>query len=233
MRRTLVAVAGLLTVLAAPLSGRATVITQMLGTADYTNGETVGTGTFNSNPSGDPAPFDRTIGNKSTGPNPSTSFTFSGYGGPIASTISSATLEIGLYDGAAGSPNSPSTEVQFFTLNGTDNASVLTAALVADPATRSVETYYTLNLPSTDFAALATGSSTFALGLQGQGEGLLGPSNFILFGLDFATLTINTGSTGPAVPEPPAIVLLLTGLGGLVAFASWIRRQPNQPLVKA
>ena len=66
-----------------------------------TNGETVGTGTFASNPSGDPAPFDRLIGDKTNGPNPSTSFTFSGYGGPIASPISSATLEFGLYDGAS------------------------------------------------------------------------------------------------------------------------------------
>ena len=31
----------------------ASVITQMLGTANYTNGETVGTDTFASNPSGD------------------------------------------------------------------------------------------------------------------------------------------------------------------------------------
>jgi hypothetical protein len=74
----------------------------------------------------------------------------------VASSITSATLEIGLYDGAAGSPNSPSTEVQFFTLNGTDDASVLTTALVAHPATRSVETYYTLNLPIADFTELAT-----------------------------------------------------------------------------
>jgi hypothetical protein len=56
------------------LSSRAAVITQMLGTANYTNGETVGTGTFASNPSGDPAPFDRLIGDKTNGPNPSTSF---------------------------------------------------------------------------------------------------------------------------------------------------------------
>ena len=206
----------------------AAVITQTLGTANYTNGQTVGTGTFASNPSGDPAPFDRLIGNKTSGPNPSASFTFASYGGPIASPITSATLEFGLYDGASPSP---STEVQFLTLNGTDNASLLTAALVADPATRSVETYYTLNLPGTDFAALASGSSTFALGFQGQGVGLLGPSPFILFGLDFATLSINTGAITPGVPEPPTLILLLTALGGLGAVVRLVRRQPNKALV--
>ena len=209
-------------------STEAAVITQMLGTANYANGQTVGTGTFASNPSGDPAPFDRLIGNKTTGPNPSTSFTFASYGGPIASPITSATLEFGLYDGASPSP---STEVQFFTLNGTDNASVLTAGLAADPATRSVETYYTLNLPGADFAALATGSSTFGLGFQGQGVGLLGPSPFILFGLDFATLSINTGAITPGVPEPPTLISLLAALGGLGAAMRLARWQPNKALV--
>ena len=86
--RKLAATTGLIAALlvTAP-SSRAAVITQMLGTANYTNGETVGTGTFASNPSGDPAPFDRLIGDKTNGPNPSTSFTFSGYGGPIASPL--------------------------------------------------------------------------------------------------------------------------------------------------
>src|SRR5580692_2545206 len=59
----------------------AAVITQTLGTANYANGQTVGTGTFASNPSGDPAPFDRLIGNKTSGPNPSASFTFASYVG--------------------------------------------------------------------------------------------------------------------------------------------------------
>ena len=235
MRKTLIAAVGFIAALAvvAP-SGQATVITQMLGTADFADGATaIGTGNFIANPHADPAPFNTLIGNKSLmNNNPSTSFTFSAYGTPTASSITSATIEFGLYDGAPGLPNTPSTEVKLFTLNTTgDLAPILTAALVANPATRSVETYYTLSLPSTDFAALATGSSTFALGFQGQGQGLLGPSNFILFGLDFATLTINTGSTGPAVPEPPAILLLLSGLGGLV-FARRFWRQPHQLLVK-
>jgi hypothetical protein len=191
----------------------------MLSNANWANGTTdIGTGNFADggtlgNPG--PTPFDTIIGDKSFGPDPSTTFTFSAYGGPIASPISSATIEIGLYDGS--SPD-PAAEVKTFTLNGDDIASLLTAQLVATSPVRNGEIYYTVALPSAVYTDLASGTSTFALGLTGPGLGLLGSSNYTLFGLDFATLTINTGTTPPAVAEPPAAVLLLTGLAGMVAL---------------
>jgi hypothetical protein len=120
----------------------------MLGTANYTNGETVGTGTFASNPSGDPAPFDRLIGDKTNGPNPSTSFTFAAYGGPIASPISSATIEIGLYDGASPSP---STEVQF--LRSTEPTSLRTYRSLSRPTTRASKLRSTSPAPTCGAAA--------------------------------------------------------------------------------
>jgi hypothetical protein len=234
MGKKLVAAVGFIGALAVTaVSGQAAPITQMLGTADFTDGQTaIGTGNFIANPHGDPAPFNTLIGNKSLmNNNPMTSFTFSAYGTPMASSITSATIEFGLYDGASPSP---STEVKSFTLNTTDDLStVLTAALVASNPIVNGERYYTLNIPSTDFTALASGSSTFFLQFTGPGEALLGPSNSILFGLDFATLTINTGQVPPATPEPSTILLLLTGLGCLVAFTRWIRRQPDQAFVKA
>jgi hypothetical protein len=104
--RKLAATTGLIAALlvTAPPS-RAAVITQMLGTANYTNGETVGTGTFASNPSGDPAPFDRLIGRQDQRPQPLDQFYLFRLRGPIASPISSATLEFGLYDGASPLPS--------------------------------------------------------------------------------------------------------------------------------
>ena len=106
MGRKLAATTGLIAALlvTAP-SSRAAVITQMLGTANYNQWRDRRDWHLRVEPERRPAPFDRLIGDKTNGPNPSTSFTFSGYGGPIASPISSATLEFGLYDGASPSPN--------------------------------------------------------------------------------------------------------------------------------
>lgn len=130
-------------------------------------------------------------------------------------------------------PPNPATEVNFFSINGiNDLAPALTQDLTTTPAIRNGENYYTINLTNADFAALATGTSTFALGFQGQGVGLLAPSNFILFGLDFAALSINTGATTPAIPEPPTLMLLLTGLGGLGALSRLLHRPPNKAFVK-
>lgn len=197
---------------ASPVS--ATAFTQTLSTPTWADGATnIGTGNFAAG-SG-PAPFDTLIGDKGIGPDPSTSFTFAAYGGPIAAPIASATLQIGLYDAAPATTNT--NEVSFFTVNGDSIAGVLSAALAANTPIRNGEIYYTLTLPGTAYADLATGTSTFALGFTGQGQALRGASNFILFGLDFATLDINTGSSAPAAaPEPAAAALLLTGVLGMV-----------------
>ncbi len=223
MQRSALAVLLLSAAVVCSSPGRAETFTQMLSDATWPNGATgIGDGNFESDGAG-PAPFDTLIGDKTNGPDPSISFSFSDYGGPISSTISSASLEIGLYDGASPTPAS---EVAFFTLNGVSIAAQLTALLVATPPVRNGEIYYTVDLPSTVFDALSTGTANFALGFTGQGEGLLGPSAYIAFGLDFATLTVTTSA---AVPEPSSWAMLTLGFASL-GFAGYRVSNKKVPL---
>jgi hypothetical protein len=76
----------------------ADVISQTLGGVDFTDGQMVGTGTFNMTNASQPAPFNAFIGSDlNPGPNFSANWAFN-YGS-IAGTITQATLQIGLLDG--------------------------------------------------------------------------------------------------------------------------------------
>ena len=195
-------------------AANAAVTTQMLGDADFTNGQTVGTGVFTGANAGDPAPFNQFIGSDVTGPNFSASFTFS-YGA-IAAPITSATILLGLYEGESAASGS---QVASFTVDGIAITALLNTAMETTPGAISQENYYTVSLPGTTFAALADGSATFLLNLQGPGLGALGETTFNGAGLDFATLTINSQPQGGRpVPEPATwSVLLLGGVGLLVS----------------
>ena len=135
-------------------AANAAVTTQMLGDADFTNGQSVPTATFTGASAGDPAPFNQFIGSDVAGPNFSASFTFN-YGA-IVGPITSATIQLGLYEGdSAASGN----QVASFTVDGVDITALLNTALEATPGATGQEIYYTVSLPGATFAALADGSA--------------------------------------------------------------------------
>jgi hypothetical protein len=147
----------------------ADVVSQTLGGVDFTDGQIVGAGTFNTISASQPAPFNAFNGSDPSGPNFSASWAFN-YGS-IAGTITQATLEIGLLDGdSAASGN----QVQSYTLGGVDLTSLLNTAMEANPGANSQENYYTITLPVSTFNILAGGVPTVSLALQGPGLGVLG-----------------------------------------------------------
>ena len=208
------------TVLALGSVANAAPVTYMLGDADFTNGQIVGTGTFTTASAGDPAPFNQFIGSDVVGPNFTASFTFS-YGA-IALPITSATIQLGLYEGDSAASGS---QVASFTVDGIDIAALLNTTMEANPGATGQEIYYTVNLSAAAFTTLADGTALFSLTLQGPGRGVLGETTFNGAGLDFATLTIDTQAQGPTpVPEPATWSLLLLGALGLVVSRRRARR---------
>jgi hypothetical protein len=181
---------------------------QTLGGVDFSDGQKFGTGTFNTANAGQPAPFNAFIGSDIVGPNFSASWTFS-YGA-IVDTITAATLEIGLYDGDSVATGN---QVASYLIGGVDVTSLLNTAMENNQGVTGQENYYTITLPGTVFGALAGGSPTVSLTLQGPGSGVLGNTTSNGAGLDFSTISIIT-TTQSAVPEPSTWVMMLIGFAG-------------------
>jgi hypothetical protein len=184
----------------------------------FTDGQTpIGVATYNTAVAGNAAPFNGFIGSDVAGPNFSASWSYSYL--PIADTIASATLSLGLYDADTGATGN---QVASFTLSGTDLTASLNASFESlHGGTGAANAEYdvmTVNLPASTFAALRTGTLTLALSLQAPGLGVLGAAPFNGAGLDFSTLTINTQA---AVPEPGTCALLALG----AATLGWAKRR--------
>lgn len=175
-----------------------------LGQQDFADGATPTTAQFLTAGTGELTPFNGVFsGSDVTGPNFSSSWTFS-YA-PL-SNVAAGSLTLGIYDhDSAASGN----QVASFTLNGIDLTASLNSLFESHGGANREDNIYTLTLPSLTFAALATGTATFALSLQGSGLGILGDTSFNGAALDFSTLDITqTAQT----PEPTTIFLILAAL---------------------
>jgi hypothetical protein len=189
---------------------------QQVGDEDFANGASVGTGTFTGASAGDPSPFNTFIGSDVNGPNFTASWTFNAYGGVILDPISSATLFLATYDFDTSATGS---QVASVTLNGLDVTSLVDTAFEATPALSGRIQHYSISLPGSVFAQLATGSATIVLTLQGKGLGVLGETDFNGGGLDYSSLTVETSAL---TPEPGTMSLLGAAL---VTLVGWSRRR--------
>jgi hypothetical protein len=213
-------------VAAAPRGAEAAQIVTTLGNASpgFSDGALVGIIDVAAAQAGQPAPFNQGYGSD---PIPNSNFSQSWTFGPYGSglDIVSATISFGIVDDDSASPGDQvaSFSVDGNTLTGTLNA-LMTSGLSGQYRV------YTLALPGSTFAALADGSATFALALQGpvQNPVLFPPPDFVTdpsngASLIYARLSITTQDVVP-IPEPASISLLACGLGG-VALAHRRRRQ--------
>jgi hypothetical protein len=188
----------LLLVCTAP-AARAALIT--LGDQDFVDGQFIlGSNLFDAASVGEPAPFDKFQGVdflNDINSQFTAIFTFTYPPGPVTA----ASLTLGIFDGDSAGP---SNQVKSFTLDGLDLTAELNAVLEAKPSLSTQYTVYTLVIPGSALPALADGSATFSLTLQGPTPGQSEFGNG--YGLDFASLDItNRNGPPPEIPLPAAL----------------------------
>lgn len=180
-----------------------------LGDQDFVDGATPTTGDFLTAGGGEPAPFNGVFVGSDSGSNFSASWAFS-YGA-IADTIIGGSLSFGIYDHESAASGN---QVASFTVNGVDFTGALNTLFESHGGASREDNVYTLTLPSSTFAGLASGTVNVSLSLAGPGLGLFGETTFNGAALDFSTLDIAT-----AVPEPLTSTLLLLGVPAVLAAA--------------
>jgi PEP-CTERM motif len=177
-----------------------------IGSQHFTDGQALTTSQFTSAVASQPAPFNGFNGSgDAAGPNFEASWSMS-FSPPAQ--IGEVSLTFGIYDhDSAASGN----QVSLFTAAGADLTAALNAAFEAHGGGNREYNLYTLTLPSSTFATLASGSASFRLTLNGPGSGVLGSTAFNGAGLDFATLTL----TPQTIPEPGSVALFCAGVAAL------------------
>ena len=202
----------------------------------FAAGSIVPAGTFDakvkSTPASQPFPFNGIIGSN-TGANMdfSASWTFT-Y--PTDVGFTGATLTIGILDSPWEGPTATNAtpkniaQVKSFMLDSTIDLTGLLNTEINTVGT-GLNTYEIdqITIPEADLSALASGTATFSLTLQGPGNevALLGtpkvkvnlPSPSLAAGLGFSTLHLT--------PEPGTWLLLLTGILGF-GIARTLLKQP-------
>ena len=184
-----------------------------LGQQDFADGAKPTTAAFLTAGAGEPAPFNGAfIGSDVTGPNFSANWTFS-YA--ALSNVTAGNLTLGIYDHDSAATGN---QVASFTLNGIDLTSALNTLFESHGGANREYNVYTLTLPSLTFAALATGTATFDLTLQGPGLGILNQTTNNGAALDFSTLGITSQGTQPPsqVPESTTVSLMLAAFPWLI-----------------
>jgi len=201
-----------LVLVCSPLAVRASTLVFTLGSAtpSFTDGQIVSAPTFNAADAGNAAPFNGENGGDATS-NFAATWAYN-YSAIAPGTITNATITLALWDADSSATGN---QVATFTVGGISVTAALNAALEGHGGANDEYDIYTVTLPSTTFSALASGTPSLTLDLQGPGLSVLGPSTTNGAGLDFSTLTLTTG-TVTAAPEPATWGLLFAGITGLV-----------------